>query len=47
MGFGIVDNAVTQLYVVVEVPRARVNERLDPVAVAALLDHSGPVAGVV
>jgi len=45
VGFGIVDNAVTQLYVVVEVPRARVNERLDPVAVAALLDHSGPVAG--
>ncbi len=44
VGFGIVDNDVSRLYVVVEVPRARAAERLDPVAVAALLGHEGPVA---
>jgi ATP-dependent DNA helicase DinG len=46
VGFGIVDNAVTDLYVVVEVPRARAAVPLDPVAVAGLLDHGGPVARV-
>ena len=44
VGFGIVDNAVTALYVVVECPRARSVVRLDPVAVAALLAETGPVA---
>jgi len=44
VGFGIVDNAVTALYVVVECPRARSVTRLDPVAVAELLSETGPVA---
>jgi len=44
VGFGIVDNAVTALYVVVECPRSRSVTRLDPVAVAALLSETGPVA---
>jgi ATP-dependent DNA helicase DinG len=47
VGFGILDNAVTDLYVVVECPRARPLERLDPVAVAQLLAETGPLAGVV
>lgn len=46
VGFGIVDNDVTDLYVVVEVPRARTAVRLDPWAVASLLDRDGPVARV-
>jgi len=46
VGFGIVDNDVTDLYVVVEVPRARAINRLDPWAVAGLLDRDGPVARV-
>ena len=44
VGFGIVNNDVTALYVVVECPRPRSVARLDPVAVAALLDEGGPVA---
>jgi ATP-dependent DNA helicase DinG len=44
VGFGIVDNEVTELYVVVECPRARAATRLDPVDIAGLLDQSGPVA---
>ncbi len=44
VGFGIVDNAVTACYVVVEVPRARALVRLDPVDVAGLLAERGPVA---
>ncbi len=44
VGFGIVDNAVTELYVVVEVPRARAAVRLDAVDVAGLLSERGPVA---
>ncbi len=44
VGFGIVDNAVTELYVVVEVPRARQAARLDAVDVAGLLSERGPVA---
>ncbi len=47
VGFGILDNAVTELYVVVECPRARPVERLDPVAVAQLLAEAGPLASVV
>ncbi len=47
VGFGIVDNDVTELYVVVECPRARDLARLDPVAVARLLAEHGPVAAEV
>lgn len=46
IGFGIVDNAGQRLYVVVEVPRARQAERLDPYAVVATLGEHGPVARV-
>ena len=44
VGFGIVDNDATDLYVVVEVPRARAVNPLDSWAVASLLDREGPVA---
>ncbi|HXI35002.1 MAG TPA: JAB domain-containing protein, partial [Gemmatimonadales bacterium] len=44
VGFGIVDNDVTELYVVVEVPRARATARLDPVDVAGLLAEGGAIA---
>jgi ATP-dependent DNA helicase DinG len=44
VGFGIVDNAVTDCYVVVECPRPRATTRIDPIDVAALLAPSGPVA---
>src|SRR5258705_2852840 len=44
VGFGIVDNAVTALYVVVECPRARSVSRLDSIAIADLLSETGPVA---
>jgi ATP-dependent DNA helicase DinG len=47
VGFGIVDNEVTELYVVVECPRAQALARLDPVAVARLLAEDGPVAAEV
>jgi ATP-dependent DNA helicase DinG len=44
VGFGIVNNAVSDCYVVVECPRPRANTRIDPIDVAALLAPSGPVA---
>ncbi len=44
IGFGIVNNDATALYVVVEVPRAREHEPLDPIAVAKLLAPGGAVA---
>ncbi len=44
VGFGIVDNAVTALYVVVECPRPRSVARLDSIAIAELLSETGPVA---
>jgi ATP-dependent DNA helicase DinG len=47
VGFGIVDNDVIELYVVVECPRARAVERLDPVTTARLLGVDGPVAEAV
>jgi ATP-dependent DNA helicase DinG len=47
VGFGIVDNEVSELYVVVECPRAFAAERLDPVATARLLGLEGPVAEAV
>jgi ATP-dependent DNA helicase DinG len=46
VGFAIVDNDVTECYVVVEIPRARVARPLDPIDVAALLAEHGPVARV-
>jgi len=44
IGFGIVNNDATALYVVVEVPRRKVLVRLDPLAVVATLGEQGPVA---
>ena len=44
VGFAIVDNDVTDCYVVVECPRPRATTRIDPIDVAALLSPSGPVA---
>ena len=46
VGFGIVDNDVATLYVVVECPRARTLARLDSLDIANLLTESGPVARV-
>jgi ATP-dependent DNA helicase DinG len=47
VGFGIVDNDVTDLYVVVECPRAQPTQRLDPIGMAQLLGCDGPVAEAV
>jgi ATP-dependent DNA helicase DinG len=44
IGFGIVDNAATALYVVVEVPRAEEQIRLDPTAIADDLGPEGLIA---
>ena len=44
IGFGIIDNEATALYVVVEVPRADTRTRLDPDAVAHDLGPEGPIA---
>jgi len=44
VGFAIVDNAVTDCYVVVECPRPRASARIDPIDVAALLSPRGPIA---
>ncbi len=44
IGFAIVDNAATRLYVVVEVPLEAKQTRLDPFEVVALLGEHGPVA---
>jgi len=46
VGFGIVNNDVSTLYVVVECPRARTIARLDSLEIANLLTESGPVARV-
>ncbi len=46
IGFGIVDNTATALYVVVEVPRAVERKALDPDAVADTLGPDGPVASL-
>jgi len=46
VGFGIVNNDVSILYVVVECPRARTLQRLDGLDIATLLTESGPVARV-
>jgi ATP-dependent DNA helicase DinG len=47
VGFGIVNNEVTELYVVVECPRARAAVRIDPVDTARLLGSDGPVADAI
>jgi ATP-dependent DNA helicase DinG len=44
IGFGIVNNDATELYVVVEVPRRKAPTRLDPLEVVATLGSGGPVA---
>ncbi len=44
VGFGIVNNEATALYVVVEVPKPRETEPIDPVATANLLRPTGRVA---
>jgi ATP-dependent DNA helicase DinG len=46
VGFGIVNNDLSTLYVVVECPRARRLEHLDPLDIANLLTASGPIARV-
>ncbi len=47
IGFGIINNDATQLYVVVEVPRTREYRMLDPVETADKLGPDGPVARIV
>jgi len=44
VGFGIIDNDASSLYVVAEVPRARSYEIIDAVATADILGPGGPVA---
>lgn len=44
VGFGIVNNAVTALYIVVEVPRTVPESPLDPFAIIGMLGAEGPVA---
>ena len=44
IGFGIIDNLATALYVVVEVPKAASSQRLDPGAVERDLGPDGAVA---
>src|SRR6266545_2345256 len=44
IGFGIVNNAGTELFVVVEVPRRKQLTRLDPFAVLETLGRGGPIA---
>ncbi|AHG90518.1 helicase c2 [Gemmatirosa kalamazoonensis] len=44
VGFGIVDNDATELYVVVEVPPAKTTADIDPDSVDATLGPDGPIA---
>ncbi len=46
IGFGIIDNDATELYVVVEVPKDRAVTRIDPFDVIATLGERGEVATV-
>lgn len=46
IGFAIVNNRATELYVVVEVPRPREETMLDPDAVGADLGPAGPVSAI-
>jgi ATP-dependent DNA helicase DinG len=45
VGFGILNNGATELYVVVEVPRERPVVRIDPFDIIDTLGESGPIAG--
>ncbi len=47
VGFGIVNNEISELYVVVECPRARAAVRLDPVDTARMLGGEGSVADAI
>ncbi len=47
IGFGIVNNDASSLYVVAEVPRVRKNQPIDALDTAHLLDEDGPVARAV
>ncbi|MEY4609104.1 MAG: hypothetical protein RL625_1321 [Gemmatimonadota bacterium] len=44
IGFAIIDNTASRLYVVVEIPRPPAPASLEPMAVAALLGPDGPIA---
>ncbi len=44
VGFGIINNDGNELYVVVEVPRARPAVRIDPLAVVDQMGERGPIA---
>ena len=44
IGFGIIDNGATELYVLVEVPRVREISRIDPFDVIDTLGERGPIA---
>jgi ATP-dependent DNA helicase DinG len=44
IGFAIVNNDATELYVVVEVPRVKAETRIDPLAIVETLGERGPVA---
>jgi ATP-dependent DNA helicase DinG len=44
VGFGIIDNDASEVYVVVEVPRAKEIKRLDPTSIDSDLGPDGPIA---
>lgn len=44
IGFGIIDNAASRIYVVVEVPREKDRVALDPAEIGAMLGPDGPIA---
>jgi ATP-dependent DNA helicase DinG len=46
VGFGIVNNDATELYIVVEVPRQKAMIRIDPFAVVETLGERGPIAAL-
>ncbi len=46
VGFGILDNGATQLYVIVEVPQDRAVTRIDPFDVVEALGEGSPIARV-
>lgn len=44
VGFGIINNGGDELYVVVEVPKAKPEARIDPLSVVSQLSEGGPIA---
>lgn len=46
VGFGIINNSASELYVIVEVPHAPAIRPLDPYEIVAALDEGGPIARV-